>query len=223
MSNVSNRHSVVAFVAGESKALSEQRLSKVGYKSSKTNPAKFPSVCASVPKIAASEIEGHFSQLIPHVRTMLESAQDGIFKSLYESNKGNLDVITDDDISMNAIIAYLEAESTGGRLTKDLVYSWFDRAAKDATQALIQVKLGFPEDLNEDQLEVVNKHIHAYRETFASLSGGKTMLNQKQCNGLKAVIELIETEEEIGTKLSARIKGIEEEINKVSSLADLIG
>lgn len=223
MSNVSNRHSVVPFKSGESKALSGQRLAKVGYKSSKQNPAKFPSVCASVPRIADEMIEENVSRLKDHFRGFLETAQDGIFKSLYESRGGNMDAITDEDISIDAIIGFLEAESTGGRLTKELVYSWFDMQANDAVIAVISDKLGFPEQMNEDQMEVVSKHRNAYREVFASLSGGKTMLNAKQINGLRTVLELIEPESDVQVKLTKRINAIEEELNKVNELADLLG
>lgn len=223
MSNVSNRHSVVPFISGESKALSGQRLAKVGYKSSKQNPAKFPSVCASIPRIPDEMIEENVSRLKDHFRGFLETAQDGIFKSLYESRNGSMDAITDEDISIDAIIGFLEAESTGGRLTKETVYQWFDQSASEATIAVICEKLGFPESLNEDQMEVVSKHRNAYREVFASLSAGKTMLNQKQINGLETVLGLIDPESDVQVKITKRIAVIKEEINKVNELADLLG
>lgn len=86
--SITNRHSVVPFTAGESKPMTGQRLAKVGYKSTKKNPARFKSVCVSVPEIPENNIRSELDRLIPHVRTMLENAQDGIIRSLYESREG---------------------------------------------------------------------------------------------------------------------------------------
>jgi len=54
--SISNRHPLNPFTSGASQALAGQRLAKIGYKSSKTAPARYPSVCASIPPIDSAEV-----------------------------------------------------------------------------------------------------------------------------------------------------------------------
>ena len=219
MSVISNRHAVVSFVTGESKALANQRLAKVGYKG---KTAKFKSVCASVPKIDPLVVENHLDALMPHVIGMLEEVQNGVFRSLYESASGKLEHLTDDDISIQALIGYLEAESTGGRLTKESVIAWFNAEALEITLALLAEKLGFSDTLNEDQMAVLEKHANGYREVFASLSGGKTMLQPKQINGLRKVLGMISADDDISVKLTKRLDVMEKNLNAQEEMGMLL-
>lgn len=219
MSVISNRHAVVAFVTGESKAQSGQRLAKVGYKG---KTAKFKSVCASIPALTLTDEQ--CIRMKEHVLNLAMSAQDGIFRSLFESANGKLEHITDEDISFDAIIGYLEAESTGGRLTKESVIAWFNAEALEITLALLAEKLGFGETLNDDQMAVLEKHANGYREVFASLSGGKTMLQPKQINGLRKVLGMLGTDadDDIAMKLSKRLDSMEAAIAKQDEMGMLL-
>lgn len=204
--SISNRHQVNGFVAGKSAPMSEQRLARVGYKSTVKTPAKYPSVCASVPFITEFT-EDQFTRLQPYIVEMLENAQDGIFRSLYESSDGCLEHITDDDLSIDSCIAYLEAESTGGRLTKEYLEQWFDAQMKDNLFIVVADKLGFTE-ITPDVEGTVNKHINAYRGMFASLSGGKTMYQEPQIKGLLRALEVSSVDDDTSKKLSVRLKGM---------------
>lgn len=219
MSVISNRHAVVAFQTGESKALANQRLAKVGYKG---KTAKFKSVCASVPKIDPLNVENHLDALMPHIIGMLEEVQNGVFRSLYESAAGKLEHLTDEDISIQSLIGYLEAESTGGRLTKESVVAWFNSDAQEITMALLAEKLGFPETLNDDQMAVIEKHCNGYREVFGSLSGGKTLLQPKQINGLRKVLGMISNEDDISIKLTKRLDAMEATLAKQDEMGMLL-
>ena len=211
MSIISNRHNVNPFVAGKSEALTGQRLAKVGYKSSKANPAKYRSVCVSVPA-PITPTEGELSRLMPHILTMLENAQDGIIRSLYESSDGTMSSVSDDEISVSAICAYLDAESTGGRLTIEVVNSWFDSQVRDNLTVVIATKLGF--DLSTPEQEcTVNKHVAGYRGLFASLSGGKTVLQPVQIAGIRRALEVSSVDDEISGKLMARLIQMEKKPN----------
>lgn len=204
--SISNRHSINGFIAGKSAPMSDQRLAKVGYKSTVKNPAKFPSVCASVPFITELD-EGQFERLQPYIVQMLENAQDGIFRSLYESSGGLLDAISDDDICIDACISYLEAESTGGRLTKEYLEQWFDTSVRDNLFVCIAEKLGFSE-ITADVEETVNKHIAGYKAMIASLSGGKTFYQEPQIKGLLRALEVSSVDDDTSKKLNVRLKGM---------------
>ena len=94
MSNVSNVHDVIPFVAGKSAALTGQRLARVGYKSTAKNPAKFPSVAVSVPFLSDDSLRENMDSLLPYIKGMMEKTQDDVIRSLYESKDGSLKIET---------------------------------------------------------------------------------------------------------------------------------
>jgi hypothetical protein len=216
MSQVSNRHSVLPFVAGESKPLNNQRLAKIGYKGRGDKEAKFKSVCVSVPHIAEPLSEEQINQLMPHIRGIMENAQDGIIRSLYENSKGNLSSVSDDEISFEAIIGYLDAESTGGRLTKEYLNAWFDAQIKDNLSVVIAEKLG-TEDI--DSPAVMNA-LKVYKELISSLSGGATILQKKQIEGVRKAMEIGCVDDDTSKKLSARLDKMEKPTN-ISEMLEL--
>lgn len=220
MSNVSNVHDVVPFVAGKTNALTGQRLAKVGYKTTAKNPAKFASVAVSVPQIDPAEIRNNLDALLPYIGTMLENVQDSVIRNLYESKDGKLTQVLDSDISVQACIAYLESEAAGDRLKKEHIESWFDRVCAENTFTLIAEKLGYSgDDLTEDQVAAVEKHVKVYRDILSMLSGGRTVLTPVQIKSCRTVIEVSEDESGIGQKLLARLKAME--TPKVAEMLEL--
>src|SRR3990172_1508944 len=168
--SITNRHSVIPFVAGKTVPLTDQRLAKIGYKTTKKNPAKFPNVAVSVPPITEFD-ETILERALPYLVTVFENAQDGIIRSLYESSMGQLREVSDDDISPAACLAFLEAEANGSRLTKEMIASWFDSEVSENLTVLVAEKLGFT-DLTTDNMVVVKKHVSIYRDIISQLAGG---------------------------------------------------
>jgi hypothetical protein len=218
MSNVSNIHDLRAFKAGD-KALSDQRLAKVGYKSSKKNPAKYPSVAASVPKIDPVAVEMNVQALMPYIVNMLENAQDGVIRSLYESSDGARTHVSDEEISIPACIGFMEAEMTGARLTGKMIEEWFDRELSENLSVVIGEKLGF-NDPSPAQLQEIGKHTKTYRSVMAMLAGGKTFLAEKQIAGCRSALALIAEDDEMSARLNARLDSMEKK-EKIEELLDL--
>lgn len=212
MSVIGNRHNLSAFVAGTSKPQSGQRLAKIGYKQTAAMSAKGEiapaSVCASVPAITSDQIEPHITRLLPYIGAMLESAQDGIIRSLYESSGHVMGSISDDDISVSACISYLAAEAAGDRLGKDQIGVWFDSEISENLTVFVAEKLGFAE-LTPDALKTCAKHVGIYRDLIASLAGGKTILTPQQINGCKKAIALCANSDRIAQKLNDRLIAME--------------
>ena len=219
MSNVSNRHTVQLFEAGKSEALTGQRLAKVGYKSGKNAPAKFPSICVSVPVVDTDDVKGNINRLMPYIKEMVSNAQDGIIRSLYESSQGALSNVSDDDISVNSVINFLEAEQSGGRLTKEFLENWFDSQVKTNLTVVIADKLGFDLSTTEQE-EICEKHVKVYRDLISSLSGGKTVLTHVQMNGVERALEVSSVDDEVKDKLINRIKKMKEQ-PKMEDLLEL--
>lgn len=222
MSNISNRHQVLPFIAGTSAPLSGQRLAKIGYKQTsemtkkgETAPA---SVCASVPMIQSDAIESRIDRLMPYVRGMLENAQDGIVRSLYDSDR-SLSAVSDDDISVDACISFLQAEAAGDRLKKETILAWFDSEVSENLTVLVAEKLGFS-DLTPDALETVSRHVKIYRDLIGMLAGGKTILEAKQIRGCEVAISLAVNSDRISEKLTDRLNAMKAP-KKVIELLDL--
>ena len=119
MSNVSTNHSVVPFIAGETKPLSGQRLAKVGYKKTAQVPNPPKSIAVSLPVLRDDDIVANIHKILPLVREACENVQDKIIRSLYESREYNLDRVADSEIDFDQIAAFVTAEQSGGRLTKE--------------------------------------------------------------------------------------------------------
>lgn len=204
MSNVSNQHTVIPFVAGETKSLSGQRLAKVGYKKTKDQPNPPKSIAVSLPLISDQDIVANVSKILPLIRQACEDVQDKIVRSLYESREFNLERVSDDEIGFAQIANFVSSEQSGGRLTKEYLESWFESNMRDNLTVVVADKLGF-EELNETQLEVVNKHIAGYKGLIASISGNKTMLSVAQITGIKRAFEVCAIDDEVSAKLDKKM------------------
>lgn len=222
--SISNRHPLSLFTAGESKPITGQRLAKIGYKQTEAMTKKGeiapPSVCASVPQIPVDQITDNMQRLLPYVTTMLEGAQDGIIRSLYESAGHALVTIADDDISVSACISYMAAEAAGDRLKKETVEQWFDSEVAENLTVFLAEKLGFA-DLTADNMAVVDKHVKSYRALIASLAGGKTILETKQINGCKKAISLSVSNDRIAQRLTDRLVAMEQPKKKIEEFLDI--
>ena len=210
--SISNRHSVVPFIPGKTSPFTDQRLAKVGYKTTKKQKAKFASVAVSVPVLELTAED--YANAASHIRGMFENAQDGIIRSLYESSAGLRKEVSDDEISPASCIAFMEAEAAGERLKKETIELWFDVSMADAVMVMVAEKLGFggQDDLNQDQRRTIAPHVASIREVFSALAGGKTMLSQGKINGCRIYLDLAEDGDETAEKLIARLDAMEKRL-----------
>lgn len=203
MSMIDTRHNVVPFDAKTSKAFGDNRLAKVGYKSSKTNPAKFPSVCASIP-VLSNWTEQESNSLRPYIVQMVQDTQDKIIRSLYESSDGTLTSVSDADICMAQVIGYLQSESAGDRLTKDRIVAWFDESLRDNLTVVICEKLGTD---NLDDVRVI-QHLAGYRGLFGSLSKDSGAMNDTQIRALRKALEITAADDDTSKRLDSKLESM---------------
>jgi len=209
MSNISTRHNVIPFIAGKSAALAGQKIIKAGYKSTKdkatkkTIPAKYVSVYASVPKITVETITERAADLSEFLIEMLDNAQAGILKSLYESSNGTLSSIADEELDIDSCIAFMAAESEG-RMTKVFLETWFDENVSENFTVVLADRLGF-DDMNTEQMITINQHLAGYKGMFSALSGGKTTYTEAQVNNLLRVLEVSSVDDAISAKLEKKL------------------
>ena len=133
-----------------------------------------------------------------------------------ESREYALERVADSDIDFDQIAAFVTAEQSGGRLTKECLEFWFESNLRDNLTVVIADKLGFKlgfDELNETQLEVVGKHIAGYKGLIASLGGNKTMLSVAQINGLRRAFEVTAVDDDVTAKLLAKLQVMEDSHN----------
>ena len=221
MSNISNRHTVNSFVAGKSEPLNGQRLVRVLYKPRGNKPAQYPSVCVSVPPMdtAVWNTESGIKRIAPYFNTYLESVQDKIVKSLYESKDGHLSSVGDSEISFDAICAFLESETTGGRLTKESIEQWFDAQMKDNLTVIFADKMRLALETDEE-IEKVTQQVNAYRASYASLSASIVNFGSAQLVNLSKALDISNVDDDMSQKLRNRITNLQKPI-EVASMIDL--
>ena len=224
MSNVSTRHNVLPFVAGKSEPLSGQRLAKIGYKQTaamtKAGEIAPTSVCASIPFFTNEALIENAQKLLPMLREVVQKNQDELIRNLYESRGAKPELLTsvsDDEISIDAIIGFFSSESNGGRITKEYLEQWFTEQMSDSLTVAIADKLGCS-DVDDVR---ISQALAGYKELFVSLSGTKTMLGTPQIEQLRKVIGICgldNSEDSVVTWANKRLAEMDKKNANLSAL-----
>ena len=156
MSNVSSQHDIVLYT-GKNKPLAGQQLLTYTFRAIKEGSelaqAGFPvgtkpdNICVSVPPISNEDIKANIDKLLPAIQDVILGARKEILKDAFKSRKSTL---SDDDISLDAVIAKLsESVSSDGRMSKAIVKDWFESVAVDILYPSIATALGVTPDTPE--------------------------------------------------------------------------
>jgi len=217
MSVISGIHSFVKFDSKTSRAWDGQRLIKITYKTVRKGDkagTKKDSMCVSVPPVADLD-DVTLSAFKPYIKALREDTQDKIARDLYEAGRTE---ITDSDLCDTAILAWLEEEAKGNRLTKEAVIAWFDATMADTLTVAFGDKLGVSDVPNAEQVKQIEGAIEVYRKMFAGLAGGKTSYAPNVAVKLLKAFEIVGCDDDIAKKFTARLEGMKEEKG-----ADLMG
>jgi hypothetical protein len=211
MSNVSNIHDIKPFVSGKSEPLTDQRLARISFKQTekmtKAGIKALPSVCVSVPPVSVEDVQANIEQFMPHLVALVERTQDDVIRSLVESSGGTRTTVSDDEISIPAVLAYLSAESAGARLSTESIGAWFDSALSDAVTVLIADKLGF--DLSTpEQIATVTKHVKNHKDVLCMLAGKNVVLAPRQEQAIRNMLELTDEADTMHGRLMAKLTAL---------------
>lgn len=126
MSIIANDHAYVT-LDRNTKAQHGQRLSRVIAKADREGKYASEhlqeSLAVSVPMVTEEDMVESIAALMPHIRKMLETAQDALIRE--HRLEAGATSINSAQISVTACIAYLSETSTGTRLTKEYLQEWF--------------------------------------------------------------------------------------------------
>lgn len=205
MSNISQAHNLVAYISGKTKALSNQRLASFSWKTAQ-NGIKRDSVAVSLPVINSDSIIDNIDLLIPHIRTMLESTQDNIIRAMLNNPEfAGMDLVSDEDINIAAVIDYLDNSNESGRLTKETVGNWFDSNVADSLMLALAAKLGVSDIVTDAQSKQIETIVGEFKGKVSGLAGGKTVYPVKLCESLKKVLALAPENDVIAGKFNNRL------------------
>lgn len=184
----SNRHQF-AKLDKDSKPLTDQRLVRLIAK--KNNKDEYPqnlseSLCVSIPRLTVDMNDNAtLSALMPHINGLLQNAQDQLIREL-RIESGHSEV-GDDEINVGACIAWLDAESKGGRVTKEYLQAWFTESYSEYAAAYISDKLQWDSaNLSDEQIDVLTAKTNVLRDMYAGYASGKYSPSMPQCKAMEA-------------------------------------
>ena len=212
MSLVSTAHNLEVFDSKNSKPFTGQRLARITYKTQKDGTKPRESVCASIPVLSVSA-ETMPNALFPHVNAWLQDVQDKVIRARYEDGATS---ISDTDISVASCIAFLDADAKGDRLTKEYLIAWYASDLADTLYVAIADKLQVGAAPNDSDIRRIEQMSNAYRDSIASLAGGKTSYTPDKAQKLAKAVALA-SDGEVKDKLLARL----EKMQVVVELDDL--
>lgn len=206
MSNISTAHDVVKYDAKSSKPFDGQRLAKVCFKTSKKSDVKPDNKAVSIPPVQLTDEQVQANDLRLHINAWIETVQDAIVRERVEN--GAL-TICDSDIDLASCIAWMDEDSKGNRLTKEYILQWFADTLADVLTVAISDKLGLSDTPNEAETKRVGQMIAVYRDSFASLAGGKTAFSVEKATKMRKVLELC-SDDALAQKFDTRLTKMQE-------------
>lgn len=210
MSIIDNaNHNVVSYVSGVTKPFTGQRLAVATYKTSKDKDSMFfgvkrDSKAVSLPVIQDDVITANLVALMPHVRSMLEVAQDKIFREALDAS-GNVVSVSNESLSIAAICEFLDNSNESGRLTKESVGKWFDESIADSLMIALADKLGIsdtPTQAENAKVEMISKE---FRAKVAALAGGATSYDPNTANSLLKCLALASDSDVLAGRFTSRL------------------
>lgn len=217
-------HSVVSYDPKSSKAFHGQRLAKVTYKTvtDKESPLcgiKRESKCVSLPLVAATDVIANVTVLAPAICEYLQTVQDRIVRERIDMGAASIAM---DEISIAGCIEWLENNSESGRLTKEVVATWFQDTISESLAVVLADKLGVsavPTDAESAKILAV---VDQFKAKISSLAGGKTSYEPKICKSLLNALELAPAGDVLATRFAARLNKLVEESKANEDLLALL-
>lgn len=202
MSNISSIHSVVPYTSGKTKPLEGQRLAKVTYNVDKQTGVKPPSRAVSIPVIKWQDVEPYMAALKGEFLGMIHTVQDKIIRNKIKAGSVS---ISDDDITLNAVVSYLQSES--GRLTGDDIRAWFTESLKEPLMLAFASKLGIPENSapTHEQETKLNAILKGYEDSFAKLASGAASFNSLQSDNMIKAMKFVDSEDYLRIRFTERL------------------
>jgi hypothetical protein len=204
---------IVSKLEKNSKALPEQRLTRVIAKKNKDGEYESPNLveskCVSVP-VVNSLSEMQIKALMPHICGMVQNAQDEIIRELIIAS--GISSVNDAQISVEECIKYLDDSAKGNRVTSEYMQKWFTETYGEPAMEFICVQICKfdPEQLSTDQASTIEKRCSVLRDMFAGFGSGKYSPDIPKCKAILKFGEFLTKE-----NWDSRMSVIQEKTTKI--------
>lgn len=160
--------------------------------------------CVSVPRINVSAEPAILNEA---VTTAFQDLQDEVIRSLVteaiESGKDTL-TIHADSISYEGVANYAKDKAVSGRLSGDIIKSWFEGALEEPLTLAFANVLQLTDNPTPEQLAKLAKVVEQHKELIVSLASPRASMNEKIAAQLKKAVALA-PEERIKAQLTAKL------------------
>lgn len=103
------------------------------------------------------------------VQNYMQGLQDKCIRAVLDSGRN---IITDTDISMDAVASYLEEnDETLGRLSKDSITEWYNKEVSDTLTLAFADKLGIGDNPTDAETKKLDQLNNQYLACFQKLAG----------------------------------------------------
>jgi len=198
------------YIPGKSGVIGH-RVVPVTFKTDKTTGKKRDSIQAIVPVISRDAIVSNVTVLVEAIKVWCEDAQDKIIR---EAVVSGLAGVTSADLSVEAIAAYMRESLASGRLTGEMLTTWFaDNMEAQLTLTLAE-KMGIDENSATEVQAKLLAMVEVYKKHIISLSSGRTKYDKEMAGKIMRAFEVCgmcgegvaDTEDDIGAKLISKLR-----------------
>lgn len=125
-------------------------------------------------------------------------------KCIRKVTDGGRNIITDSDISMDALAIFLEeTDENIGRISKDRIAAWFDASLADTLMLAFAERLGVSDNATPDQVRKLEQVCRGYKDVFAGLAAKAPSVEPKVGASLLKAVDMIPAD-----AFSLRVRGI---------------
>lgn len=147
------------------------------------------------------------STLNAYLVQCVQDVQDKMIRRVTDSGRN---IITDNDIAMDVIAAYLEeTDENIGRISKDKIEQWFKDEMADTLLVAFANKLGVGDVPTPDEEKKLAQACKGYQDVFATLAAKNPVVDPKIGDRLIKALDMIPA-----SAFSVRIRGIAEKAMK---------
>lgn len=228
ISGITNRHQFTK-LEKNSRPLSGQRLVRLIAKKDKdgnyASDNLRESLAISIPPADSEALVNAIPSLIVHIQSMIEGVQKELI-SEYRIKTGDSSV-DESEFTIAKCVEYLDAASTGSRLTTEYLQQWFSENYSDAAKEFIATALKLNSDASqwmEEQVKIVNSKVNLIRDMFSGFASARYSPDIPKCKAMIKFGEFlgegnVDSRMEKFLEKAAKIK--EEKENEMS--ADALG
>lgn len=143
------------------------------------------------------------ARLAPYVQGFIS---DTISTMVKEKHKKGETSVYAESVSLDNVLAYLDAQAESGRLSREAIASWFDASMSDALTAKAITAIGADEEtITDEQAAKVIAIVNGYKERYSSLASPATVVAIDTAQKLVKLVEEIAVDTRIGKQILSRL------------------